>query len=207
MRWLGAELSRITQLSPFHPMISRRNGPLDTQSDQRGLPTMLTGYLGRTVKVLACAAAVVLVAAAQSPVDHDVQEVAEYANGGCTMRDGPGDFAQNCFSVYYSGPRVHRLWGYIQAVKYPILPSTVCDATFEIWGQLENGIPYRYSQLVHGCSALTSGVSVEGLDLVFKPGSTICGRSLWQNSWSNPACLDAPDSSSWSGRPWNPHGK
>lgn len=133
--------------------------------------------------------------------------VAEYSHSGCTMRDGPGDFAQNCFSVTYSGPAVHKLWSYIQAAKFPGFPATVCSATFEVSGQLANGTPYRSSKVVSGCGAISSGVTLEGLNLVFKPGTTICSRSLWQGSWSSPACVGAPDDSSWSGRPWNPYGK
>lgn len=168
---------------------------------------MLTGYLRRVVVTLACVVSATLTATAPAAEERQVQNLAQYAYGGCTMRDGPGDFAQNCFSVYYSGATVQRLWSYIQAVKFPVFPATVCEATFEVWGTLASGAPYRNSQVVHGCSAISSGSSLEGLNLIFQPGSKICSRSLWQNSWSNPACHKAPDKSSWSGRPWSPHQK
>jgi hypothetical protein len=146
-------------------------------------------------------------AAAEVPLDQPVRLAAEYAHGGCTMRDGPGDFAQNCFTIFYTGPVVNKLWSYIQSAKFPAFPATVCNATFEISGQLANGGPYNFSKAVQGCSAITNGVVLENLNLTFKPGSLICGRSLWQGSWSNPACQAAPDESSWSGPPWAPHGK
>lgn len=168
---------------------------------------MVTAYLARTAKALACVAATALALSMHPVADRVVEPVAQYSHGGCTMRDGPGDFAQNCFTVTYSGPTVLKLWSFIQAVKYPAFPATVCEATFEVWGTLASGAPYRYSKVARGCSAISNGLGFEGLDLVFKPGSTICSRSLWQNSWSNPSCVGAPDGDSWSGRPWSPHQK
>lgn len=168
---------------------------------------MLTSWIVRTLKVAAGVVAITLALSVHPVGEPTVERAAQYSNGGCTMRDGPGDFAQNCFTVTYSGPTVLKLWSYIQAVKYPAFPATVCEATFEVWGTLSSGAPYRYSKVARGCSAISNGLGFEGLNLVFKPGSTICSRSMWQNSWSNPACVGAPDNSSWSGRPWSPHQK
>lgn len=156
------------------------------------------------LRILGALGAMILLATGQAT--HGSMFVAEYAKGGCTMRDGPGDFAQNCITIYYTGARVNKIEGGIQAAKAPAFPATVCNATFEMWGQLASGRTYRVSHPASECSAFHLGVTASDVNEVFQSGTTICSRSLWENKWSNPACVPAPDSSSWSGPLWSPHG-
>jgi len=119
----------------------------------------------------------------------EYRTVAASSDGGCTLRDGPGDLNQNCIRVDYTKNFVEQIYGYIQSGKAPALPTTVCDISVEMWGTPVNGPPFRVTHQASGCSEVSRGATYRiGKALV--PGSQVCSRTLWQNSWSSPACVE-----------------
>jgi hypothetical protein len=119
----------------------------------------------------------------------EYRTVAASVDGGCTLRDVPGDLNQNCIRVDFTGNFVEQIYGYIQSGKAPMLPQTVCDITVEMWGQPMSGPPFRVSHQGAGCSEISRGVYYK-VQKALVPGSSVCSRSLWQNSWSSPACIE-----------------
>jgi hypothetical protein len=95
----------------------------------------------------------------EGTVLRQIETVTQRASGGCTMREGPGDFSQNCIEVTYNGRRSYQVRGYIQAAKAPAFPATVCNVTVELFGQFADGTPYRASHLATECSAISLGAS------------------------------------------------
>jgi hypothetical protein len=53
----------------------------------------------------------------------EYRTVAASVDGGCTLRDGPGDLNQNCIRVDFTGNFVEQVEGYIQSGKAPLLPQ------------------------------------------------------------------------------------
>lgn len=129
---------------------------------------------------------------AAAPLEAQGASTRERDRGGCTMRDGPGDYAQNCITVTYTGNTVNKIKGYIQAAKIDTAQPTICNITVEMWGTLADGTSFRDSGPVESCSVVSLGGSSESVNKVFKAGSTICSRTSWDSKWSSPACVDAP---------------
>jgi hypothetical protein len=117
----------------------------------------------------------------------DVQLVSA---GGCTVRNGPAQFQQNCIQVDGAGLFVRSIKGYIQAASMPGFPGSVCDITVEISGTLAGNFPYFVSgQTDPGCSLLSRGLTAT-VNKDFAPDSKICSRTFWPNyGWSTPACI------------------
>jgi hypothetical protein len=116
------------------------------------------------------------------------RDVAASSVGGCTQREGPGDLNQNCIRIDFTGNFVEQIYGYIQSGKYPLLPQGVCDISVEMWGQPMDGPPFRVTHQAPGCSEISRG-AIYKIAKRLVPGSQVCSRTLWQNSWSNPACV------------------
>jgi len=116
------------------------------------------------------------------------RDVAASSLSGCTQREGPGDVNQNCIRIDYTGNFVEQINGYIQSGKAPFFPQGVCDIDVVMWGQPMDGPPFRVTHHASGCSEISRGAFYK-IAKPLVPGSQVCSRTLWQNSWSTPACV------------------
>ncbi len=114
-------------------------------------------------------------------------DVQPHTASGCTTRNGPGDFNQNCIDVIGQGIFVDSIRGFM-ASSTDSAPVQFCNVTVNVFGTLTGGVPYNET------GTAECGTGAAWVDFYpraeFVPNSMVCSRTLFADEWSNPACIE-----------------
>lgn len=116
-------------------------------------------------------------------------EVGTLSANGCTGRNGPGHINRNCVLVVGEGTYVERIRGYIDATNYPPTPLTFCGVKMHVWATYANGSRFDKTGTAQ-CSYVGHPYYDFHPRTDFKDGTSVCGRTYFNNEWSAPACIE-----------------